>query len=284
MNKSYYEIKIVIDEIAFESITAFFMNFKNSGCQIDEESITFYFEEDDWKEKIQSKLESNLAEIKNIFSINDHKIDVNKFFEQNWNKDWEDSIQPIVIDDKIVIKPTWREFSLSENQILIQIDPKMAFGTGHHESTRLCIRALLKFLKKDSLVLDMGCGTSILAIASILLGAKSAVAIDNDPLAIENSRENISLNNVTTSIELFLGDSSNIPNQEFDLIISNIDFRTNSEIISTYPNFLKSDGLIILSGLLVDDLENMKKKLLEYSLKAVFEDQENEWGLLVVER
>jgi ribosomal protein L11 methyltransferase len=280
--KSYYQVKVFTNEDAFESIIGFFMNYKNSGFFEDDDCIAGYIVQDDWDPDLNKKIEIFLNLLKSEHMIDDYKIEIELLEDQNWNEKWEESVEPIEISSRIIIKPTWKEVKTQPGQIIIQIDPKMAFGTGHHETTRLCVQALEKFIKPNSKILDMGTGTGVIAIAAILLGAESAVGIDNDEWAYENAIENIKLNKVEGKIKILLGSSNSIPSNEFDIITSNIDFRTNSELLRSYPKYLNRDGIIILSGLLIQDLPQMKELISENGLQVIEETGENEWGCLVV--
>jgi ribosomal protein L11 methyltransferase len=282
MKKIYYQIKIYVAESMLESLSIFLQNYNISGIVEEDDSVMAYFKESDWDENIPKDVENYLNDFKKEKDFGDFEIMVDTLEEENWNKEWEESIEPIVVSDKIIIKPTWKEVESKPGQIIIQIDPKMSFGTGHHETTRLCIGALEKHLKKDNTLLDMGTGTGVIAIAAIFLGSKSAVGIDNDEWCYENANENLNINNVSDKIRIILGDQKSIPDQKFDIITSNIDFNTNSELIKIYPNHLNKNGIIILSGLLLTDLDNMKKKIIAAGLKVIDETAENEWGCLAL--
>jgi ribosomal protein L11 methyltransferase len=282
MKKSYYQIKIMTSEDAYESIIVFFMNYKNSGFFEDDNYIAGYINKEDWDVDFEFKIREFLNSLKDDGVIDEYEIEIELLEDQNWNEQWEESVEPIIISSKIVIKPTWKEFKAEPDQIIIQIDPKMAFGTGHHETTRLCVQALEKYIRDESSLLDMGTGTGVIAIAAILLGAKEAVGIDNDEWAYDNAIENLKLNKVDDKIQIILGSKNSIPNTQFDIITSNIDFRTNSELLKSYPKYLKKDGIIILSGLLVTDLDDMKNIASECNMVVVEQSSENEWGCLVV--
>jgi ribosomal protein L11 methyltransferase len=282
MKKIYYQITIYIAESMFESLSIFMQNFNISGIVEENDSVKAYFKESDWNENIREDIEAHLNEYRKEMDFGDYEIIIDTIEEENWNKEWEESIEPIEVSKRIIIKPTWKEIGKIPGQIVIQIDPKMSFGTGHHETTRLCINALEKHLQKDNTILDMGTGTGVIAIAAILLGAKNAFGIDNDEWCYENANENLNINNVTDKIRIILGDQKSIPDQKFDIITSNIDYNTNSELIAIYPKHLNEKGLIILSGLLIDDLDNMKQKIQSNGLKVIDETSENEWGCLVL--
>ena len=187
-----------------------------------------------------------------------------KVKNENWNKIWESNFQPIVIDDLCTVKASFHE-GLPETKYTITIDPKMAFGTGHHQTTSLMMRALLKEDLTGRSVLDMGCGTGILAILAALKGgATRIVAIDIDPTATESAIENSNANRVGDEIEILTGDASLLASQEkFDLILANINRNIILDDIQKYSNVMKSQGVLQLSGFFAEDVD-----LIEVGAKA----------------
>ncbi|MCH7516568.1 MAG: 50S ribosomal protein L11 methyltransferase [Bacteroidetes bacterium] len=173
--------------------------------------------------------------------------------EKNWNELWEKSREVIRISERIVIKPTFKEYDSKENEIVITLDPKMSFGTGEHESTKLALRLMEKYVKGNEKVLDVGSGTGILSIASIKLGTAHAVAVDNDPWCYQNGTENCALNDVAGRIKVIEGEISIIPEEDFDLVLANIQKNILLSISEKIKAKLKKNGIIILSGLLLKD-------------------------------
>jgi ribosomal protein L11 methyltransferase len=280
--KKYYKVDIYISDIAFDPIIGFLSQFNNSGFLEEEDCITCYIDFNEWNNEILNELKTFINNLRGGLNFGEYRINVDIIEEENWNKEWEKSIEPIEINEKIIIKPTWKDYPEKPGQIIIQIDPKMAFGTGHHETTRLSILALERYITAGCDVLDMGTGTGIIAIAAVKIGAKSALGIDNDDWAYENALENIKLNQAENNVKILLGSHKDIQNKNFDVIISNIDFKTNYELIDIYPDFLSENGVIILSGLLMSDFPEMKNKILKNNLKIVEELKENDWGCLIV--
>ncbi len=142
--------------------------------------------------------------------------------EKNWNELWEKSREVIRISERIVIKPSFKEYESKEDEIVITLDPKMSFGTGEHESTKLALRLIEKYVKGNEKVLDVGSGTGVLSIAAIKLGAANAVAVDNDSWCYQNCAENCALNDVAESIKVVEGEIGIIPEDDFDLVLANI--------------------------------------------------------------
>ena len=201
--------------------------------------------------------------------------------EKNWNEEWERSINVIEISDKIIIKPTFRNYEEKSGQVIISIDPKMSFGTGEHSTTKLMLHFVEKYVKDGMKVLDVGSGTGILAIASIKLGAKSAIAVDNDEWCLGNGKENCELNKVSDKIDVRLGLVQDIPDKDFDLILANIQKNVLIEISSEVANHLAEKGKLVLSGLLGSDENDIKEVYEKFGLKMIDRQQMGEWIAVV---
>ena len=196
---------------------------------------------------------------------------------QNWNKEWEESIQPVEVSERIVITPSWRSFPEKAGRIVLVIDPKMSFGTGYHESTRLMLRMMDRYVTPESLVLDVGTGTGILAIAAVKLGSRCAVGIDIDEWSHINAQENVVRNGCEQSVDIRFGSLESVPESEFDFVLANIIRSTITELFPSMIKKLNEHGTFLLSGLLADDRDIMKGLLNEHGCTLLSIDQENEW-------
>lgn len=232
----------------------------------------------------KSEIDLFLTKIKNENLIESFSIDESSIEEINWNEEWEKTINVIEVSDKIVIKPTFREYNSKENQIVITIDPKMSFGTGEHETTKLVLQLLDKHIEKTKRVLDVGSGTGVLGIAASLLGAEEVVGIDNDEWCIENGNENISLNDVQSKVEVRFSEIRNVKDKPFDLILANINKHILLDIAEPIFNLTNSNGKIILSGLLFTDRVDVLKNYSNFNLKLIDEKQLGEWIALVFQK
>src|ERR1035437_211260 len=161
-------------------------------------------------------ISQGLQRLKDEKLIFNYSIEENVLEEKNWNLEWEQSINVIEVTDKIVIKPTFREYEEKPGQIVLIIDPKMSFGTGEHQTTKLMLMLLEKYIKKGENVLDVGSGTGVFAIAALKLGAKHSIAVDIDEWCLDNAKENSELNNVKDLIEIRQGEISDIKESGFD--------------------------------------------------------------------
>ncbi|MBU0558350.1 MAG: 50S ribosomal protein L11 methyltransferase [Bacteroidetes bacterium] len=200
---------------------------------------------------------------------------------RNWNEEWEKKVNVIQVSDRIVIKPTFRSYDAKENQIVITIDPKMSFGTGEHQTTKIMLQLLEKFTSNGDAVLDVGSGTGVLAIASVLLGAAKAVAVDNDEWCLDNGIENIKLNSVEDKVHAVLGELSDISESGFDLIAANINKHILPDIVHELRNKIRKSGKLLLSGLLVQDELDIKEAYSTAGFKHIETVKMDEWIGLV---
>ena len=206
-------------------------------------------------------------------------LSTNYIKEQNWNAVWESNYEPVIIKKQCQIRAPFHPAN-SEIEFDLIIQPKMSFGTAHHETTSLIIEILLDEKIKGKKVLDMGCGTGVLAILSSFKGAKTVLAIDNDEWAYNNSLENIALNN-TDNVEVKLGDAGIFENEIFDLILANINKNVLLADIAAYSKVLVPGGIIIFSGFYTHDLEDIKSEAEKSGLKYQFHKEKNKWVAVV---
>ncbi len=195
---------------------------------------------------------------------------------KNWNEEWLKSIRPITVSKRFEVVPSWMADEQSKREKII-IDPKMSFGSGHHETTRLCINFLEKHGIGRSTLLDAGTGTAILAIAAEKIGFKKIVAYDNDPETRENGIENLRFNNCK-SIRYFVGTVDSLNRKiKFDLICSNIISSVLYSHFSPFAELLNEKGLMIFSGILTKERDEFLQHLANHGLGAIDEDTDGEW-------
>jgi len=195
--------------------------------------------------------------------------------DQNWNSVWEASYEPVRIGNQCVIRAPFHE--RPENiEFDILIEPKMSFGTAHHETTRLMIMFLLKLDIKGKRVLDMGSGTGVLAIVAAMRGAAYVAAVDNDEWAYLNAKENMERNRVEQA-EVLMGDRSLLTGLKFDMILANINRNILMEDMESYRDSLFSGGTMLLSGFYLDDLSLLQPKALSLGLELQDQMTENRW-------
>ena len=205
--------------------------------------------------------------------------------DKDWNEEWEKNFfQPIVIGDKCVIHSTFHK-DIPQMEYDILINPQMSFGTGHHETTNLIVSRLLETELKEKSVLDMGCGTSILAILAAKRGASPITAIDIDDWCVSNSADNIRLNNIDC-INVRLGDADVLRTERptFDLIIANINRNILTTDMDAYALCMKPGNRIFLSGFYVDDIPIIQQSLTANGLTFVEHHENNRWAMVVAEK
>jgi ribosomal protein L11 methyltransferase len=196
--------------------------------------------------------------------------------DQNWNQQWEETIKAQTVGS-FFIKPTWSQEAVPQDKILLEIDPKMSFGTGYHETTRLILQLLPDVIADNDFVIDAGTGTGILSIAAIKLGAHHAFAFDIDEWSISNTKENILLNEVGESIAVEEGSSEVLSQKsKADVVLANIERNTIIDLFSDLDAALKKGGMMVLSGLLEKDKSSIVS-ILGDKYQIVDIPQENEW-------
>ncbi|MFK7844196.1 MAG: 50S ribosomal protein L11 methyltransferase [Rhodothermales bacterium] len=193
---------------------------------------------------------------------------------QDWNKTWEESIQPIRIPP-FYVRPSWA--APEADLIDIVVDPKMSFGTGHHETTRLLLKMMPAYLKPGDKVLDAGTGTAILAIAAVKLQALSVLAFDIDPWVTDNVAENLKLNEVSHLISFRVGTLDVIPEAGFNVVLANINRNVLLEYLKDFAAKVAAGGYLFLSGVLVVDRPMMEEAAAKVGMRLVADDHEGEW-------
>ena len=206
---------------------------------------------------------------------------------RDWNAEWEQSIEPILISKELVITPSWKieDAKMLGAEHLMIIDPKMSFGTGHHETTRLCIRAMGQIPLAGKTVLDIGTGSGVLALFALMRGAKSTVGIDTDSWSTMNAEENRGLNGFAThDLDIRQGELANTvrPDELFDVILGNIHRNILVSIADEIAAHVKPNTYLILSGLLIYDAEEVIKVYQSAGFRLDEQLQENEWIALLL--
>lgn len=230
------------------------------------------------------KVREGVADLPNFgLDIGRGEIKLNRVAEEDWATSWKAYFKPEHIGQRLVVKPTWEEYEAKEEEIIIHLDPGMAFGTGTHETTSMCLRILEKYLEGGELVYDVGTGSGILSVAAAKLGAKEILAWDVDLVAVKVAKDNVRLNELENLVTVELGSLPEkiIPAQ---VIVANL---VANIIIQLAPNFKESlvtGGLLITSGIILEREEEVRNTLEEQGLVLKERLQEGEWLCLVWEK
>ncbi len=211
----------------------------------------------------------------------DNEFKLSIIEQQNWNATWEKSFEPILIDNKCIIRAPFHE-PLS-NILNIIIEPKMSFGTGHHQTTYLMMQKMFEISIENKHVLDMGCGTAVLAILAEKIGANKVVAIDIEEWAFENAIENLTLNECK-KIAVFKGGSEKINSEKFDIVIANINKNVLMNDVKNYASAMNNGSILLLSGFFITDSVSLIDKCKEYQLIYKSSSYKDEWCMLEFEK
>jgi len=308
MDKEWLEVTIVTSSEAVEAVSGILYNTNVKGVSIeDSEDVEFkkkhpgdwdYFDEtllnvkDGAVIKGYYKEDENFQEyidyIKESFEhISDFGIDkgeglitVNKVNEEDWENNWKKYYKPTKIGEKIVVKPIWEDYSAVEDEIIVELDPGMAFGTGTHETTRMCIIALEKYVKKDSVVFDIGTGSGILAITAAKLEAAKVTGVDLDPVAVTSANENVKYNNIN-NIEILYGNLLDVVQGKADIIVANIIADVVIFLVEDVKKCINKGGYFISSGIINARKDDVVNKLVESGFEIQEVNVDGEWVSVV---
>lgn len=251
--------EILIAELGYAGFESFVEN---------KEGVIAYIQKEEWDDVI----------LKDIFVLQSQEFEITYSFEEiaqvNWNSEWEKNFNPIVVDEKVSIRAPFHEDPNLEYDIVIE--PKMSFGTGHHETTHMMVQHLLALDVKDKKTLDMGCGTGILAILAEMKGAKPIDAIDIDNWCFLNSLENIQRNNCQ-HITAYEGEANLLLGKKYDVIIANINRNILLNDMALYAGCLKCEGVLLLSGFYKKDIPLLDKEASVHGLNLEKTLERNGW-------
>lgn len=249
-------------EIGFDSFTE------------EHDGILAYIQQEFFKEE----------ELKEVQLLQNKEVKISYTFQEmpniNWNEEWEKNFSPINVEDQVSIRAEFHKNQNLPHEIIIQ--PKMSFGTGHHATTYLMIQQMLDMDLANKNILDMGCGTSVLAIFAKQQGAGKTVAIDIDEWSVENSIENAARNNV--ELEISQGTAENLGSENFDVILANINRNILISDIPTYVSVLNKGGQLLLSGLCFFDVDDILEVCTKQNLSLKKKIQREEWVSLLLEK
>ncbi len=308
------EVLIKVDPQAVEAVTDILYGLGAQGVAIDEPVDVERLREDElYWDYIDEKLlendteetkimayfseeETNLPEkiavirekIRNLtefgLSIGSGTVELSNVNQEDWESAWKQYFKPVHVTDRIVVKPEWEEYSPQEGEIVIEIDPGMAFGTGTHETTSMCINQIEKNLKAGDMVIDIGSGSGILSMAAVLLGAEKATGVDLDPVAVRVALENVELNNLQDKIDILHGNLTDVIREKADIVVANIMADIILILLEDVRAFIKDDGLFISSGIIQEKRAAVEARLLEKNFRIVEVETKGEWCAITAQK
>lgn len=270
------------DDLAAEVAYAF-----NVGVEITGNGIRFYLKEDAAPGGWEEKLEGILDDVGAIWRLDQPMTyERSEVPEDDWAERWKVYFKPLRIGNRLFIVPTWETVDPMPGDLIIRMDPGRAFGTGHHETTRLCLRWLEEWTEslgdpRSRSILDVGTGSGILSLAAALFGVGHVTGLDNDPEAVEVARENIELNGLSDRVQAIEGTVSNIDGR-FDAVIANIQASPLVEMANSLTEKVAGGGRLVLSGVLSVQGESVQSAFEREGLRLLDFKTEGEWCLLVL--
>ena len=309
MQGTWIEIRVITKSEALEEVSGIFYGLDCKGVSIEDPNdileraagtltwdfadlnvlehkgecavVKAYFSEEDDIEDILAYVKEKIQELREFgVDIGEGRVESEKMYEEDWANNWKKYYKPTLLGEKIVVKPTWEEYEPKENELVIELDPGMAFGTGTHETTRMCIQALERYVKPETTVFDVGCGTGILAIAAAKLKAKMAIGVDLDPVAVESAKENVKYNNLE-NIEILYGNLVEVIDGKADIVVANILAEIVCILTDDVKRVLKEGGYFISSGIIHDRVEMVVNKLEESGFEILEKNKDGEWNCIV---
>jgi ribosomal protein L11 methyltransferase len=305
----WIEIKIKTDPEAVEAVTSVFYDVGIIGVVIEDprDIMDYKGEENDWDyidpglivsddTKIIIKgylaegadlvdninfIKSGIQNLSNyVEQASDIEVSISDVDEEDWANNWKKYYKPTKVGQRIVIKPTWETYESQEEEQIIELDPGMAFGTGTHETTAMCIGLLEEFVTGEQRAADIGCGSGVLAIAAGKLGAKEVDAVDLDSNAVRVAKENVKLNNMESLIKVHHGNLSEGLRGEYDIIVANIIADIIIILSSQIQQFSHNDSIFIASGIIHDRVDEVLEALRQNNFEIIKVEKQGEWNAI----
>lgn len=249
----------------------------------DDVIIQAYFQDGMDIRELLKEVDSGLQNISRFLNVGKGIEGYSEVDDEDWSTAWKKYYKPFKLTDRIVIKPTWEDYTEQEGDIIVNMDPGMAFGTGTHETTKMCSILLDKHMKTGSEVLDIGCGTGILSIIASKIGASMVDAIDIDEVAVKVAKENIEINHESTKIKASKAILSDLDQNEhkYDVIVANIIANVIIDLTSVIPYYLKMKSIFITSGIIKERKQDVVNACEKQGMKCIDTLEMGEWVAMV---
>lgn len=245
--------------------------------------VVGYFPDDEFLSMRLTQLEKGLRELLDYFPDIFLRLKQEAVKDEDWATAWKAFFKPQKIGQRIVIKPTWEDYARSPRELVIELDPGMAFGTGSHATTALCIKALERVVQPGKLVYDLGTGSGVLAIAAALLGAE-VKAVDIDPLAVRVARENVAVNELMEKVEVYQGNLADVLSSSADLVVANIIADVVIVLAADLERILKPGGVCLASGIITERQGDVEAEFRARGLEIERVDEQEGWVVIQARR
>ena len=282
----WLELVAAVDSSDVDVVAEVLGRFSYGGVAIEEQgsqaAVRVFLPIDNSLAERRSELEEGLAQL--VFK-NPLKLHERESVEQDWETSWKKHYKTLAIGERLIIKPSWQDYTATPEQVVIEIDPGMAFGTGQHATTRECLLALERHLRPGMVVLDLGTGSGILAIAAAKLGASRVLALEINPAAVAVARSNAEANGVSDLMAVALGTLPKYKTwrRNFDLVIANITARVIDELAEPLVCSLRPQGILIAGGIIEECLEGVSMRLEEAGARIIDILSDEEWRTIVAQ-
>ena len=262
-------------------VSNIFYEFDLQGVVVAEASVTGYFPLDERLDNQRHQLESALLKLKQEISF-DYQVDYTETAEEDWAESWKAFFKPERIGRRLVVKPTWELYESKPADVILEIDPGMAFGTGTHPTSALCLETIESYLKPGDSFLDMGTGSGILMVAAARLGAKRLVGIDKDPVAVKIAQKNMKINRIPEEIyQVKIGNLTREIDDRFDMVAANILTEVILDLLDDLNEVVAENGTIILSGITESKKHLVHEKMAEKGILEVETRLKDSWAAIV---
>ena len=283
---AWTRLQVTVADEAAEAAADYLLLLGSPGLQTEEEEegqvrLTGYLP--GRVEHARSEVESFLRDLRrrNV-AVGSGAVAIEYLRPTDWLALWRVRLKPVRAGRQLLVRPSWLRAPDEDRRITIVIDPQMAFGTGHHATTRFCLRALEDLVRRGDRVLDLGTGSGILSIAAAKLGAQEILGLDNDARTVDTARENIRINAVGDRVEISEGELECLPDRFYQVVVANIDGPTLLPLLPRLASLVTEPGHLILAGLLFEEEDTLRRRLAGLGLDCLRLEHSGEWISAVV--